>query len=55
MHFTIFIGILDEQKLQAGHQVWNGKLLEEMKKLFDLTLPKIENIEKCYAYFSKGV
>ncbi|HEY5536236.1 MAG TPA: hypothetical protein VIL99_15035 [Ignavibacteria bacterium] len=54
MPFTIFIGIADEQRLQTGQQVMSGKALEEVKKLFDLSLLKVENVEKCYAYFSKS-
>jgi tetratricopeptide (TPR) repeat protein len=54
MPYTIFIGIIDEQRLQTGQQVFSGKALEEVKKLFDLSQPKVENIGKCYAYYSKA-
>jgi hypothetical protein len=53
MPYSVFIGIVDEQRLQTGQQVWSGKALEEIKKLFDLSQPTVENIEKAFAYFSK--
>jgi len=53
MPYSVFIGIVDEQRLQTGQQVWSGKALEEIKKLFDLSQPTVENIGKSFAYFSK--
>lgn len=54
MKQTLLIGLADDQRFQSGQQSWTGKTLEEIKKLFDLSILTLDNLDKSIGYYSKS-
>lgn len=54
MKQTLLIGFADDQRFQSGQQSWTGKTLEEIKKLFDLSILTLDNLDKSIGYYSKS-